>query len=58
MTGQTTVTQNELTEAQGGYAPVLDNSLVTVECPADYDLATITAEDILHDDEIVMVDQP
>ncbi len=52
---QTTVTYDELEAARGGVVPAGDASRVVVICPDDYDAATITAADILHDPAIVSV---
>jgi len=46
---QTRITRQQLTEAQGGIDPTEDQTLVWVECPADYDADAITAEDIVRD---------
>lgn len=52
----TNVTDGELDIAQGAPADTLDSGLrVIVECPASYDPAEITAEDIVHDPAIVKV---
>lgn len=52
---RTTVTYDELEAARGGIIPAGDASRVVVICPDDYDAATITAADILHDPAIVLV---
>lgn len=56
-TATTTITRSQLAEAEGGYLPTGDTTLVTVECPTDYDPALITADDIIHDGAITTVDQ-
>ncbi|MGE3526007.1 MAG: hypothetical protein AB7I33_08800 [Gemmatimonadales bacterium] len=57
-TVQTTVTEADLAEAQGGTCPGGDDTPVWVECPDDYDAATITADDVIHDPAIRKVPEP
>lgn len=53
---ETNVTNRELTAAQGGqdFGP---SYRLTVRCPDYYDPSQITAEDIVHDGEIVVVNE-
>src|SRR5690606_14788336 len=52
----TTVTTEELVTAQGGIVQIGGDEIVWVECPADYDPEAITAEDIIYDPEITVVE--
>ncbi len=51
---ETKVTRMELAAARGGIST--DSSLVTVTCPESYDVDEITAEDIIHDAAITIVE--
>lgn len=58
---QTRVTNEQLEEARGGYDPAAGTYRpyrLWVSCPSNYDAAAITAEDILHDGAIAVVDRP
>lgn len=53
---QTNVTGADVVKAQGGIGGGGDRLWVT--CPSTYDVSEITAEDIVHDDAITVVDGP
>ncbi|MGE5803371.1 MAG: hypothetical protein ACM358_14085 [Gemmatimonadota bacterium] len=53
---KTNVTHEQLVAAQGGING--GDYPLWVECPDDYDVALITATDIVHDDQIRTVDEP
>jgi hypothetical protein len=52
---ETKVTNADLAHAQGGEDRTGIVYRLTVECPDNYDAEDITAEDIVHDDQIRVV---